>query len=1419
MLALNEDAKIFAEGFYTGTVEKVYEIECVDQSCDHFKWCKYVAGSQARDWSGNRRLAYGTNATALFLDDGVSVAWATDLGKEKGDRWTFIAYPYWSTPFSPVQFVQRNPPAPTSAASAELVVEGVYIGNTSYTYELQTQVDVLTFKWRRWVYGTKVTDCTAKMMGHVAGCPAAGNWSEPMPITKYPQELDEGVMVKWPVPEGKTHFDGWVFHAYKGHMITYYGASYVSEAVPGATNVAGDPRTPTVQGVYTGEATAVYTIMIDGYDCSTSCSTFKWKKNDEKYRPGLIVDHGEGEMTGFFTMETSPTGQEISDGIRIVWGPTTGWQRGNTFIITAKPMPTTINPALPIGNLPEGFHGTTVLPTSPYIKTWGTYNDNGDVPSHDTVYTIEFTATDKFVWRKDTGQFSDEVELSTYEHGESFAVGTHGLNLTFEKKRGYEYGEKYLIKCGTHIPIVQNVSTLQGSTRALPSLTQPVSAYANYLNYPNQGSLIGDILPYHDNTGNHSIKVVQTDGYHNAGTKGVGISNLVTSEPTPGYATTEFPVMYVKIAGDPEYQYITGELQNELFVDGSYTGSSSFVYEIEPYGNDYPHTGVTWSFRWRKWPKGLSALNATGWETDCNQNIAAETCRFRDNDLPDVAAQTIEKGITVKFKRTFYDKGHEEDRWNDETGVTVQEYISVYSWTFTAEKGHTFVFREAGKQDWSGPVEITQDSRGNNGYNGDGTYGGEVALSSGLSLRFERLSGYVKGDQFQIYNRTITTYGTYTGAEDAVYTVEILGAPSVDPVVMYRPPDSSTTGLAAHMEVTGDYTGNITYQYEIRITNADVSPTSFRWRKYPMGTKVMPMDAQQGWYTRTNYYQLAGGGPWSLPMQTSLGTTYLDEGMSVNWGAISGHTVGDFWAFTAHKGDTFRWRKDTGPWSWEQTISNIGLVEADLSNVGVGEANTDLKAMGYYSGDEDFTYVVEILQGGQSFRWKKDTYLPFAGTMDNFDGTYRGTEQVPWDGAYGWSTNINIVLGEIPLSAGMFIQFFKTTGWNHGDIFYIPMKGTKHHQLSDGLWLVMGSMSGYSVGDVWTFTANHAVPARGPLDGNTEVILTGTGFLPTEDLRCAFDDPITGYRMVVPGQYDSPTQIRCTTEAHPADTISAPEFIGLGNSALELGGYFVGKQTIDFVVEIDDDATFRYTVTPATSGGMYSQAYDIGSEWIELEEGIKVRFPGGPASYVVGDSWSFKANYIDFDNLNSHPEVELGTIKPGVMKHVYASNDAGVTWSKQGTAMTRFLFSDIYVSTSGDDTNGEGTWALPYRTIQRAIHAALAEPRSSFYYNSGITGQTYQGASTRGMGGQINRDSIVLLDGRYAGVGNTGLFPMGKMLVISAAHRGNVVIDCDMTTSGDIYNGDRFQAVATTGHATLRGINVDNCSNRFLPSM
>lgn len=570
------------------------------------------------------------------------------------------------------------------------------------------------------------------------------------------------------------------------------------------------------------------------------------------------------------------------------------------------------------------------------------------------------------------------------------------------------------------------------------------------------------------------------------------------------------------------------------------------------------------------------------------------------------------------------------------------------------------------------------------------------------------------GDQFVISNRTIDSYGTYTGEKDTSYVVEILDDKRHDLPTFHRSSSGSTTGLQSKMDVVGNYTGNSTYVFEVKVVSASTGDlSSFTWRKYLLG-------------------YADGGGPFStFTRKLSLSPVALDDGLSVSWAAISGQSVGDTWRFTAHAGDTFRWQQNGADWSPAQRISNIGLVEQDKSNVGSRIVNVDIHAMGDYEGVNDATFVIEVLAGGASFRWKRHAYLPLAGAYSTTGtpGAYCcGTEDVMYDsnlaagvgqlkdGLGHWSPPINMMATvPIHLDEGIHVMFSKTSGYVHGDLYYVPAKHTRNHRMSHGVQLLFGSSSGYSPGDIWSLTATAAVAARGPLSGKTEMIVKGSDFLPSSSLRCRLTDPRTLHTMILPARYVSSEEVHCDTIGHPPDGTADPMFYGAGNSKLFTHGIFTGEQTVVFTIHMTSATAFKWRMDPLgfdhdrTDG--WSASKDISPGYIHsIKQGFAVRFSTG-GGYLAGDKWTVVSHYIDLAQANEHPEVQVGNIRPGVMKYVSVTNDGGASWSVDQHGLTRFLFSDIYVSPSGDDATGDGTSALPYRTIQRGIHAALSSPR------------------------------------------------------------------------------------------------------------
>ena len=295
--------------------------------------------------------------------------------------------------------------------------------------------------------------------------------------------------------------------------------------------------------------------------------------------------------------------------------------------------------------------------------------------------------------------------------------------------------------------------------------------------------------------------------------------------------------------------------------------------------------------------------------------------------------------------------------------------------------------------------------------------------------------------------------------------------------------------------------------------------------------------------------------------------------------------------------------------------------------------------------------------------------------------------------------------------------------------------------------------------------------------------------------------------MVIPARYVSAKEIRCGTLAHPPDTIADAIFQGSGDTALFTHGVFRGKQTTIFTIRMKTASTFQWRAdsieTVDDKDNKWSAPRNIDAGVILTlgtesdTEGLRIEFPTN-TDYSAGDTWKVTAYSTDAVRAADRPDVQLGSIRPGIMKYVSVSNDGGISWSNEQHGLTRFLFSDIYVSPSGDDMTGDGTASLPYRTIQRGIHASLS-PLSS--------------TSSAHLTQRTNRDDIVVSSGRYTGAGNTGLFTMGKMIMVTAGQNGDVVIDCSLHATRDVYFGDTMQSAEGSGMVSLVGINVENCGN------
>ena len=187
-----------------------------------------------------------------------------------------------------------------------------------------------------------------------------------------------------------------------------------------------------------------------------------------------------------------------------------------------------------------------------------------------------------------------------------------------------------------------------------------------------------------------------------------------------------------------------------------------------------------------------------------------------------------------------------------------------------------------------------------------------------------------------------------------------------------------------------------------------------------------------------------------------------------------------------------------------------------------------------------------------------------------------------------------------------------------------------------------------------------------------------------------------------------------------------------------------------------------------------------------------------------------------------------GTFRPCFYKNIQLSLDDKSTFSVVKSDV-KFLYCDIYVSKSGSDAYGDGTPNAPYLTLQRSIEAALGEARSyDIRYNlddpdTGIRlpsehrnvkfGTASKIPVNNGFGYFVNRDKVRVKTGTYAGAGNVGLHPLGKMLEAEAKD-GAVTIECGAEGyTGMLVNGDRHgtEEVTNSGSVSFFGITHVNC--------
>ena len=322
----------------------------------------------------------------------------------------------------------------------------------------------------------------------------------------------------------------------------------------------------------------------------------------------------------------------------------------------------------------------------------------------------------------------------------------------------------------------------------------------------------------------------------------------------------------------------------------------------------------------------------------------------------------------------------------------------------------------------------------------------------------------------------------------------------------------------------------------------------------------------------------------------------------------------------------------------------------------------------------------------------------------------------------------------------------------------------------------------HAVGDRWTFRAFSGFPgissvstshdeprieARGPMEGLTEVVARGSGFFPGRgQLLCRFADPSDAARA---GNAEVSGVV---------STVEAAAYVDARGD--EYDAEYVGGTGADSVYRKMRCVTERH---PPALGGREA----------------------------------------------------LATLAPCVNKTVTVSHDGGGSFSRSDVAF--FLFCDVHVSVSGSDVVGTGTPGNPYKTLQRGVEAALAAPRfpetkyqRTFFETAaaaaygaegfgvsafGTAREARKGAARRGGYGYVlNRDRLRLGAGTYAGNGNRGVHPLGKMVEVEAKTPGSVTVDCeDDGVGATVHAGDRH-AEHASGAISMSGVHAVNCNDR-----
>ncbi|SYZ71895.1 exported hypothetical protein [Candidatus Zixiibacteriota bacterium] len=135
-----------------------------------------------------------------------------------------------------------------------------------------------------------------------------------------------------------------------------------------------------------------------------------------------------------------------------------------------------------------------------------------------------------------------------------------------------------------------------------------------------------------------------------------------------------------------------------------------------------------------------------------------------------------------------------------------------------------------------------------------------------------------------------------------------------------------------------------------------------------------------------------------------------------------------------------------------------------------------------------------------------------------------------------------------------------------------------------------------------------------------------------------------------------------------------------------------------------------------------------------------------------------------------------------------SSNPSGLELVGAPQETNAYLFKCIYnrsyyVSNSGDDANGNGCQANPYKTIQKGLDVATSG------------------------------DTVIVVAGTYTGTGNRNLNYHGKAVVLrSASGADQTIIDCQSATRGFIFDNGEGSSSKVIGFSIQNGYGLGQSS-------